>query len=101
MFRFRWRLPGADFPCYDKLTSCHFKERLRAVNELSKTLICFGTVLAGIGIVIGFAGKIPFLGKLPGDILIRKEHFTFYFPLATSILLSVILTVLFSLFRHR
>jgi len=43
--------------------------------------------------------KIPWIGKLPGDILIKKEKFTFYFPLTTSILISIILTLLFTLFR--
>jgi hypothetical protein len=46
-------------------------------------------------------GKIPLIGRLPGDIYIRKGDFTFYFPLATSILISILLTLLFSLFGRR
>jgi hypothetical protein len=46
-------------------------------------------------------GKIPFLGRLPGDIVIRREHWTFYFPLATSIVISILLTLLFSFFGRR
>jgi len=43
--------------------------------------------------------KIPWIGKLPGDIIMKKEKFTFYFPITTSVIISIILTVLFALFR--
>jgi hypothetical protein len=58
-------------------------------------------VLALLGGLLLLAGKIPFLGRLPGDIIIRREHWSFYFPLTTSILLSILLTLLFSLFGRR
>ncbi len=69
------------------------------VNELGKLLLLIGLLMAIAGLVLLFLPKIPLLGKLPGDIVIRKGNFTFYFPLATSILISVILTILFSIFK--
>ena len=74
------------------------------VNELSglgKILVILGILIAGIGALIWFSGKIPGIGRLPGDILIKKGNFTFYFPLATSILLSIIVSVILALFRRR
>lgn len=64
---------------------------------MGKFLIVLGLVIAGIGMLISLG--LP-LGRLPGDIAYRRGNFTFYFPLATSILLSIILTILFSLFRR-
>jgi hypothetical protein len=46
-------------------------------------------------------GKIPFLGRLPGDIVLRREHWSLYFPLTTSILISIVLTLLFCVFGRR
>ena len=56
-------------------------------------------VFFAIGLTLMIAPKIPWLGRLPGDILIRRKNFTLYFPLATSIVLSIILTVLTNMFR--
>ena len=67
--------------------------------DFGKFLILFGTIVVIVGIILLISPKIPWLGRLPGDILIRRKNFTFYFPLATSIVLSIILTVLISLFR--
>ncbi|MGD9578791.1 MAG: DUF2905 domain-containing protein [Syntrophorhabdus sp.] len=66
---------------------------------IGKILIILGVflIVVGIGFVLG--DKIPFIGKLPGDIIIKKERFSFYFPITTSIIISIILTILFSLFR--
>jgi hypothetical protein len=50
---------------------------------------------------LSLSGKIPWLGRLPGDILIQRKNFSFYFPLATGILISIILTFLFWLFGRR
>lgn len=66
---------------------------------LGKSLIVFGLVIAALGVVLTFAGKIPWLGRLPGDIYVKRENFTFYFPLATSIIVSVILSIIFWLLR--
>lgn len=66
---------------------------------IGKMLIILGVVLIIVGLGFLFGDKIPFIGKLPGDILIKKERFSFYFPITTSIIISIILTILFSLFR--
>ncbi|MBA3649152.1 MAG: DUF2905 domain-containing protein [Chitinophagales bacterium] len=63
--------------------------------SLGKVLIVMGIVLLVIGIILTQLNRLPFVGKLPGDILIRKGNFTFYFPVVTSILLSVVLTLIF------
>ena len=68
--------------------------------ELGKTLILLGGVLVVVGVLLTLGGKLPWLGRLPGDIIIQRDNFTFYFPLATSILLSVVLSLLFMLFRR-
>ena len=67
--------------------------------SLGKILIIIGLAIAGIGVLLVLTPKIPWLGKLPGDILIRKDNFRFYFPLATCLIISLILTLLFYLFR--
>jgi len=71
------------------------------MHELGKTLIIFGIILIGAGILLTFFNKIPFLGKLPGDIYIQRKNFTFYFPFATSILVSIILSLIFWLWPRR
>jgi hypothetical protein len=69
------------------------------MGGLGKPLIVIGLVIAALGVVITLAGKLPWLGRLPGDITIKRENFTFYFPLATSILLSLLLSLILWLFR--
>lgn len=66
---------------------------------IGKALIIIGLLTVLAGVLFTFAGKIPWIGRLPGDIYIKKENFTFYFPLATSIILSVIISFLLWLFR--
>jgi hypothetical protein len=68
-------------------------------GALGKMLILLGVLIIVIGLLLLVGEKIPWIGKLPGDIIIRKKNFTFYFPLATSILISIILTLLFALFK--
>jgi uncharacterized membrane protein len=67
---------------------------------LGKTLIYLGLLLVALGVILSFAGKLPWLGHLPGDITIQKERFTFYFPLATCILISVIISLVLYFFRR-
>ncbi len=67
--------------------------------SMGKMLITVGIVLVVIGLVFTYGPKIPWLGKLPGDISIKKDNFSFYFPITTSIIISIILTILFSIFR--
>lgn len=64
------------------------------MNPLGKILILVGGVFVIAGVVLLLFDKIPFLGKLPGDIVVRKKNFRLYFPIGTSILLSIILTVI-------
>ncbi len=71
------------------------------MDSLGKMLIVFGVVLALLGGLLLFAGKLPFLGRLPGDIVIRRENWSVYFPITTSIVLSVLLTLLLSLVSRR
>ena len=70
------------------------------MSDLGKMLIVFGVILAAIGVVLLVAPKIPWLGKLPGDITYKRKGFTFYFPLATSLLVSAILTLIFYLVKR-
>lgn len=68
--------------------------------HIGKLLIIVGLALVGAGVLVTFAGKIPFLGKLPGDIRIEKDNFSFYFPLASCLIISVIVSFLLWLFRR-
>jgi len=68
---------------------------------IGKVLILFGIVLIVLGLIFSAAGKIPWLGRLPGDIYVQKKNLTFYFPITTSILVSILLTIIFSLLRKR
>jgi hypothetical protein len=71
------------------------------IQHIGKLLIIVGIIVIAIGGLLLFAGKIPSIGKLPGDILIQKKNYTVYFPLATSIIISLIITLLFWLFGRR
>jgi hypothetical protein len=62
--------------------------------ELVKGLILLGALLIAVGLILLFFQKVPLLGKLPGDILIKRENFTFYFPLATSIVVSLLISLI-------
>jgi formate hydrogenlyase subunit 3/multisubunit Na+/H+ antiporter MnhD subunit len=68
-------------------------------RELGRALITLGIFLIFIGALLYFGGKRPFeLGRLPGDIVHRGEHTTFYFPIVTCLVLSLVLSLLFWLF---
>jgi hypothetical protein len=69
------------------------------MGALGKMLILLGVFIILIGLLLLIGEKIPWVCRLPGDIIIRKKNFTFYFPIVTSILISIILTLLFALFR--
>ncbi len=68
------------------------------MTDLAKTLIVLGIALVVAGLVVLFIQKLP-SGKLPGDIVIRKDNFTFYFPLATSIIISIIVSLVLYLIQ--
>jgi hypothetical protein len=72
-----------------------------AVQEIGKGLIFFGLILVIMGLFLVFYQKIPFLGKLPGDIYIQRKNFSFYFPLATSIVVSAVLSLVFYLWSKK
>jgi hypothetical protein len=70
-------------------------------RELGRTLLILAAVLAAVGASLYFSGRLPFrLGRLPGDIVHRGEHTTFYFPIVTCLLLSLGLSLLFWLISH-
>ena len=71
------------------------------IQHIGKMLLLIGIIVAAIGGLVIIAGRISWIGRLPGDILIQKKNFTFYFPLATSILISIVLTLLFWLLGRR
>lgn len=65
------------------------------MNQFPKILITIGILLIIVGLIWQIGGKFLSLGKLPGDILIKKENMTFYFPLMTSIIISIVLSLIF------
>lgn len=69
------------------------------MNPVAKMLIIGGIVLVVLGLLWQVGGRFLHLGRLPGDIVIEKENFRFYFPIMTSIILSVVLSLIFYLFR--
>ena len=68
------------------------------MEDLGKVLLLVGFLIILLGLVLTFAEKVPFpIGRLPGDIVIKKDGMSFYFPLMTSIILSILLTILLNL----
>ena len=70
------------------------------MESFGKLLIFFGILLVALGLIFSFGVKISWLGHLPGDIYIRREGFSFYFPLTTCLLISLILTLVLYLLRR-
>ena len=70
-----------------------------AMNQFPKLLIIAGVVLIVVGLLWMAGGRFLNLGRLPGDIVVERENFRFYFPVVTCLLLSVVLSLLFYLFR--
>jgi hypothetical protein len=69
-------------------------------NDLGKALIAAGLLLVVVGVLFTLGSKLNFLGRLPGDIRIERENFTFLFPLGTCLLISLLLSLFFWLFRR-
>ncbi|MDL1955947.1 MAG: DUF2905 domain-containing protein [Candidatus Desulfofervidus auxilii] len=67
------------------------------LQTMGKFLIFTGIIIIIFGLILIFAPKIPYLGRLPGDIIIQRKNFTFYFPLVTCIILSLVLTIILNL----
>lgn len=77
-----------------------FASKVQISDHTAKWIIGLGIFLVALGLFLLFSPKLPgWLGRLPGDILVKKPGMTFYFPLATSILVSVLLTLIFWLIR--
>ena len=70
------------------------------MGGMGRILIYLGLFLVILGIAFTLIGRIPWLGHLPGDITIERERFTFYFPLATCLIISIILSLVLYLFRR-
>jgi len=70
------------------------------MTEIGKLLLILGIILSIMGLIFIFGSKVPYLGRLPGDIFIKKGNITFLFPIATCILISIIVTLILSLFRR-
>ena len=70
------------------------------MGGIGRILIYLGLLLVVFGVIFSLIGRIPWLGHLPGDITIERERFTFYFPLATCLIISVILSLVLYLFRR-
>jgi len=71
------------------------------MSDLGRSIITIGIVLVIVGFLVMVAGKIPGMGKLPGDIFIKKENFSFYFPITTCILLSILFSVFMYFFGKK
>ena len=70
------------------------------MGDLGRLLMIAGAVLLLVGALLSFGPRLPWLGRLPGDIVIERENFRVYFPLATSILISIILSLIFAALRR-
>lgn len=70
------------------------------LQDLGRVVIVIGIVLVVLGSILWFFGKLPFLGKLPGDIMVQKENFSFYAPLTTMILISIFLSIILTIISN-
>jgi len=68
-------------------------------HGLGKMFLLTGLLLVVVGLLLLFADRIPFIGRLPGDICLHKGNFTFYFPIVTCLILSILITLVLSFFR--
>ena len=69
------------------------------MNPVAKMLMIGGVVLIVAGLLLQFGGKYLHLGRLPGDIVVEKENFRFYFPVVTCLVISIVLSAIFYLIR--
>ena len=74
---------------------------MSGVHDIGRMLVVFGLLIALAGVALVLVGRVPWLGRLPGDVHIQRGNWTFYFPLATSLLLSVVLTLILWLLGRR
>ena len=71
------------------------------MSEIGRVLVIVGVVLILTGLLFLALGKVPGVGRLPGDILVKRDNFTFYFPLTTCLLVSVLMTLFFMFLSRR
>jgi hypothetical protein len=71
------------------------------VSDIGKVLIAVGLLIALVGVLLTLVGRVPWLGRLPGDIYVQRGNWSFYFPLATSLVVSVVLSLLLYLLGRR
>lgn len=71
------------------------------MSEIGRIFIFCGVLLIGFGVAIMVLGRIPGIGKLPGDIMIKRENFSFYFPLSTCLLISALISVILYLWNRK
>jgi hypothetical protein len=69
------------------------------MSDLGKSLIILGCIIAAAGVLLMLSGKLPWLGRLPGDINVKKENFSVFFPITTCILVSLIISFILWLIR--
>jgi hypothetical protein len=70
-------------------------------QTLGKILLIVGGILVLLGVIFLFAGKLPFVGKLPGDITVKGKGYTVYFPIVTFLVLSILLTIILNIFFRK
>ncbi len=88
-------------PCFFTSPFFRYNSPVDPLRDLGRFLLLAGVILVAIGVLLYFSGKLPFrLGRLPGDIVYRGEHTTLYFPIATCLLLSLGLSLIFWLISH-
>jgi len=71
------------------------------MHDIARMLVVFGLLIAFVGLALMLVSRVPWLGRLPGDIHIQRGGWTFYFPLATSLLLSLVLTLILWILGRR
>lgn len=70
------------------------------MEGIGKILLIVGGAIVILGLILIFAEHVPFLGKLPGDIVIKRDGFSFYFPIVTFLILSILLTIIINVILH-
>ncbi len=70
------------------------------MTGIGKILLIVGGAIVVLGLILIFSPHTPFLGKLPGDIFIKRDGFSFYFPIVTLLLLSALLTIIINVILH-
>ncbi|MFC1704243.1 DUF2905 domain-containing protein [Candidatus Omnitrophota bacterium] len=74
---------------------------MNELNPIGKALIVAGTIFILFGLILVAGGRIPWLGKLPGDIIVQKKNFAFYFPVATCLAISIVISLFYWLWSRR